>query len=673
LEEIAMMRPRLLLGFFLSLVVLGSAVPAHAGRWRPIGPWGGALSDLVVDPKLPQRLFALAGLGEVFSRQALFVSEDGGDTWTLVGSSLPGPHVEGLVVVPGGRFTPNARRLLAYGTAGLWASGDGGRTWFEERPASQGELADLVPPIENGDPLLALDRSVGPVFQVGAGEWVGRASGLPADNAYSALVRTTVDEQNYLLASTRGVYRSQDGAQSWLPTAITVPVTELVVGSGVVYAFNPAAASLWRSGDLGAHWQRLTTAPTFTRLASLHVDARDDQALVAVTDAGTLRSADGGSSWELASPSVFASSDLLSRPRLVGSSHEPDRLYASFATLGVVRSDDGGASWHVANRGLSHLSIEDLALAPAAATMVQVIARAPDSAATQVWKTRSGGGPWRVRQPAGFLRHTSLAVKPNEFPLTLVGTTRHDSAPVAPLARTTDGGESWLELEAWGPLGAPEQLVFDAQRPRRVYARVFDRVAVSDDAGLSWSTDFNGLPEACERRFCPPLFPRELEVSPTQRNTLYFLNNDRLHRSRDAGASWQEIYRAPGTFPQLDDLALDPRDPNRLYLATAAGVYASRDGGRTFQLRSQGLPTAAGQPIAVQSVVADPSRSGHLLAVLADGRLFRSRNAGQSWKPDPNGLPASVGAWRLVAHPAIPHRFLALTRFGGVWQADLVD
>ena len=53
------------------------------------------------------------------------------------------------------------------------------------------------------------------------------------------------------------------------------------------------------------------------------------------------------------------------------------------------------------------------------------------------------------------------------------------------------------------------------------------------------------------------------------------------------GTSWTDI--APLPVNSASAITIDPADGNRLLVATLAGVFASADGGATWQTRSAGL------------------------------------------------------------------------------------
>jgi photosystem II stability/assembly factor-like uncharacterized protein len=95
--------------------------------------------------------------------------------------------------------------------------------------------------------------------------------------------------------------------------------------------------------------------------------------------------------------------------------------------------------------------------------------------------------------------------------------------------------------------------------------------------------------------------------------------NIRLLISDDAGASWNP--RAlPGFPPEpLIDLALDPSAPDHLVATSEAGLYESRDEGRTWKRLGD-----------LSGLLAWPS-AGHLYLVAGGGLVFASEDVGGEW------------------------------------------
>src|SRR5579863_4306164 len=120
------------------------------------------------------------------------------------------------------------------------------------------------------------------------------------------------------------------------------------------------------------------------------------------------------------------------------------------------------------------------------------------------------------------------------------------------------------------------------------------------NGGVWKTTDFG--------RTWEPLFDREptgsigaIAVSASDPNIVYVGSGEGLHRpdlsvgdgmykSIDAGATWTHLGLHDGQ--QISVIAIDPHDPNRLFVAVAGhpygpnperGIYRSTDGGQSFQ------------------------------------------------------------------------------------------
>jgi len=96
-----------------------------------------------------------------------------------------------------------------------------------------------------------------------------------------------------------------------------------------------------------------------------------------------------------------------------------------------------------------------------------------------------------------------------------------------------------------------------------------------------------------------------------------------IFRTHDTGATWTSIN--PGIFPSgALALAVNPRDPNHLLLATDSGLWRSRNGGRDWEVEAP--QTLTGPAFAV-AFDADGQRS----LVAGPSTLFR--DDGNRWRP----------------------------------------
>ena len=80
-----------------------------------------------------------------------------------------------------------------------------------------------------------------------------------------------------------------------------------------------------------------------------------------------------------------------------------------------------------------------------------------------------------------------------------------------------------------------------------------------------------------------------LAIDPNDPNTLYagtggnFGVRGRIYKSTDGGTTWSELDAGP-VIRTVRALAVDPTDSNRVYAASeGTGVFASFDGGQSWQ------------------------------------------------------------------------------------------
>ena len=142
------------------------------------------------------------------------------------------------------------------------------------------------------------------------------------------------------------------------------------------------------------------------------------------------------------------------------------------------------------------------------------------------------------------------------------------------------------------------KVAVDAGDPARMYAQNHFGVFRTDDGGGSWTSIAEGLPAD---------FGFPIAASPTTPGTAWVVplvadmqrvppdGRLRVHRTRDAGATWTELGKGlpddSWTAVLRDAFCADDGDPTGLYLGTRDGcVYASADEGDTFTLVAEHLP-----------------------------------------------------------------------------------
>ena len=212
--------------------------------------------------------------------------------------------------------------------------------------------------------------------------------------------------------------------------------------------------------------------------------------------------------------------------------------------------------------------------------------------------------------------------------------------------------------------------------PNRLYAsqcsgwfgQVIQR---SDDAGATWRPVGNrfeyegvaGTHQWYDGTPHPWEFARvwHLEPSLTDPDTVYAgVEDAALFRSTDGGMQWQELsglrHHNTGASWQpgaggmcLHTIVQDPSDPGRLFVAiSAAGVFRSDDAGLTWRpmnrgLRSEGIPDPAAEVgHCVHRIALHPARP-QVLFMQKHWDVMRSDDAGESWQEISGNLPSDFG------------------------------
>jgi photosystem II stability/assembly factor-like uncharacterized protein len=171
-----------------------------------------------------------------------------------------------------------------------------------------------------------------------------------------------------------------------------------------------------------------------------------------------------------------------------------------------------------------------------------------------------------------------------------------------------------------------------------------------------------------------------------------------VYRSTDAGKSFQLL--GLEETHDIARLAVDPRDPDVAYVAALGhlwganaerGIYKTTDGGKTWT-HALFVEGEGGQPDGLTGacdVVLDPKNPETVYAALyarrrtrwsftgnsEAGGIFRSDDAGATWKKLAQGLPPRTGRIGLAVFPKDPRILYAVveSNFGGLGKSAWTD
>jgi len=238
----------------------------------------------------------------------------------------------------------------------------------------------------------------------------------------------------------------------------------------------------------------------------------------------------------------------------------------------------------------------------------------------------------------------------------------------APLAAQTTAASRWdwrplgsqlLELSLADLAGGPVERVWFSAEGDRLFIRTRSGRIYSTSGDERWTIEpsVQPPPPSSEIRLLGATGPARIWRHPLDPARLYAAGSD-LYRSDDDGRNWLNLtnHRARSIVgDNVKDLAISPRDPDLVVLATQFGIWRSADGGLSWSGLNRNLPN-----LAVRRILALPEDSQGLRIEIEGAGPFE-------W------APGERHAWRPVRDLAWENENRLRSLLSGVLEADITS
>ena len=428
-----------------------------------------------------------------------------------------------------------------------------------------------------------------------------------------------------------GVAKTRDAGTTW----------ELVWKEAEAPASNVNES--WISERFGTGWGQ----PGI----SLGVAPRNPDICYRTDDGRTMRTLDGGKTWDavyshrlLDHTYTTTGLDVTTNYGVFFDPFDPRRMFIAYTDIGLFRSENVGRCWTSATQGVPRQWVNTtywIAFDPAVKGRVWgVMSSVHDLPRPKMW------------------RRTSPE--------------RYDGG----VCISDDGGKTWKSSNQGMPPTAATDILLDPSSPanaRVLYVTGFGKgVFKSIDGGETWALRNQGLPET---------EPFAWRLARDKNGVLYLVvarrsedgsfgnaQDGALYRSRDGAEHWERISLPKGVNGP-SGVAIDPKDPGRLYLAAwgrnepegavDGGIFFSADSGGSWR-------NVLSQDQHVYDITLDPRNPRVLYACGFESSAWRSSDRGETWTRI-RGFNFKWGH-RVVPDPQNPDRIYVTTYGGSVWH-----
>jgi photosystem II stability/assembly factor-like uncharacterized protein len=595
------------------------------GDWRTVGPNGGDVRSIVVDPTNSQHFYFTTLDGQIYT------STDGGANWRLLYNFNRSMLVlDNLKIDVRDSKIIYAAGYVDKSSGGFFKSKDGGATWRESKEMRNHAIYAMTQSDKNPDMLL-LGANDGVFASFDAGENWQKISDEKKTPGLIEVDSLAVDPRNtdvIYAGTTYRPYKTTDGGKNWRL------ISKGMIDDSDVFAidisprdpdtiFASACSGIYLSKNAGEQWTKVQGIPsTARRTRDILQHPSDPKYVYAGTTEGFWMSADGGATWSLTTTRQLEVNSITVHP------NTPEKVYIGTNNYGVMVSNDYGKSFTQTNGGYSTRQ----------ANLIAADLEQPNRFYATTNNTATGGGFFFISKDGGATWQAAM----KNFPrTTVVYSILQDSAnpntiylgTINGIYRSLDRGESWAAVSGTIRTAAASR---KTNSPRRRTAAAAASSRGRATATRKTATVVKSTTAAKPAAKVATLTERVNALVPTygEKKGLWAATNKGLYRSYDLSAGWERISLPPEATDEILTMAVSPASHLVVWIGTArAGVWSSRDGGTTWRQES-GIP----KDYPISHIEAD-STDAYRVYVGTKQTFYMTRDA-EKWERRGGGLPA---------------------------------
>lgn len=661
------------------LSVNASSASDRFQNWQMMGPSGGDVRSIVVDPLDKDHLYISTLDGQIYT------SKDAGSSWELlVNLERPQLILDQLMVDKKDSTIIYASGHKHKAPGGFFKSADGGKTWKEAKQLSSESIHSMTQ--SEKDPNML---------------FVGATSGLWMSNDFGDTwqkVKYTKDgplnidslaidprDSNIIYAGTwYRPFKSTDGGKTWdlinkgmIDDSDVFAIT--IDGENPDHVISSACSGIYESYNSGGTWKKLNGIPSDSRRTRDILQHPTRPATIyAATTQGFWMTANGGRSWAMTTSRDLEINSITVHPA------DPNRVYIGTNNYGVMVSNDGGKNFSATNGNFSSRFTYSIA----------ADVEKPNRLYATTINTATGGGFIFISSDNG--KTWNQAVKnfdTNRTTAYSLVQDRQDPNKIYigtnfGIFSSADRGLSWTQITPPKPV-KPSR----SRRGRRTATPEVSTTApgmipalgdkintfiYNGKNGYLAGTD-NGLYESYDIEkgwkkisFGENINYKVVTIAISEQNPEQIwigTARDGALVSNDNGATWTKIKDVSDNAP-ISAIAVNPGKADYVYIGTTQTFYTSKNGGKKFTRRGGSLPLGN-----FNSILVNPNNWKEVYvgsALEVSQGIFFSDDGGWDWDriDTKDKKLASNRVWAMMFDPTNPNRLLIGTHSSGIYRLD---